>query len=170
MSFDAQFNHELTASSITWANFTMPMSTGGLALVLASTPHQFRGLQTIGKIVFIFDLVAFLSLCSAITFRFFTNKRSLQLSITHPTEGLFLPTLLLASVNILSSTEFYGVPSCGYWLIRTLEVLFWIYAALSFSLALGLYWLLFTAPSQRLTVQSMTPAWLLPALSYVASP
>jgi tellurite resistance protein TehA-like permease len=42
------------------------------------------------------------------------------------------------------------------------RVAFWIYLACVFLLATGQYTFLFTAPPNRLTVQSMTPAWLLP--------
>ena len=33
------------------------MSTGGIGLVLGQTPHRFRGLNTIGDIIVILDLV-----------------------------------------------------------------------------------------------------------------
>lgn len=78
--------------SFTWAWFTFPMSTGGIALLLASTPHRFPGLTTIGKVVFIFDLVIFLALIAAITARFIILPGSLQKSLMHPTEALFVPT------------------------------------------------------------------------------
>lgn len=151
-------------SSLTFANFTLPMSVGGLALLLHSTPHQFDGLQTIGKVVFIIDIVIFVSLCAGITFRFCTRPGSLSLAITHPTESLFFPTVLLALVNVLNCTAAYGLPACGPWLATALRVLFWIYLALALSTTIGQYWLLSTA-QQKLTIQSMTPAWILPALS-----
>ena len=39
----------------TWAWFTLPMATGGLALLLNSgtQPHSFDGLNTIGKVVYL---------------------------------------------------------------------------------------------------------------------
>ncbi|QIW98636.1 hypothetical protein AMS68_004154 [Peltaster fructicola] len=151
-------------SHLTFANFTLPMSTGGLGLLLHSAPYQFRGLETIGKIVFIFDLVIFVALCFGITYRFVSRPGSLRLALTHPTESLFFPTFLLAFVNILNCVTVYGVPSCGIWLVVTLQVLFWIYVAMCLSTVIFQYWYLFTA-GQKLTIQSMTPAWILPALS-----
>lgn len=57
--------------------------------------------------------------------------------------------------------QFYGVPSCGPWLITTIQVLFWIYMALAFISSALQYLQLFTG-SIRLTIQGMTPAWILP--------
>jgi len=135
------------------------MSTGGIALLINSTPHRFPGLTTIGKVVFVFDLVIFLCLVAAITARFIIAPGSLRNSLTHPTETLFFPTAWLALVNVLSCIQVYGVPSCGPWLVVTVRVLFWMYVAGTFIVAVLQYWRLFTAP-QRLTIQSMTPAWI----------
>lgn len=41
----------------TWSWFSCTMSTGAIAVLLASQPFTFTGLETIGKIFFIFDLV-----------------------------------------------------------------------------------------------------------------
>ncbi|KAF2773954.1 hypothetical protein EJ03DRAFT_304597 [Teratosphaeria nubilosa] len=148
---------------VTWANFTFPMSTGGIALLLHTTPHKFHGLYTIGKTVFIFDLVIFLAIVAAITTRFVLGRHNLALqrSLAHPTEGLFFPTSLLALFDVLALVQTYGVPACGPWLIVVMRVLFWIYVAVTFVSAVWQYWYLFTAP-ERLTLHSMTPAWLLP--------
>lgn len=43
-----------------------------------------------------------------------------------------------------------------------MRVLFWIYIAFAFTLAVIQYLYLFSAPAHRLTIQSMTPAWILP--------
>ncbi|KXT14424.1 hypothetical protein AC579_8350 [Pseudocercospora musae] len=146
----------------TWAWFTLPMSTGGIALLLKSTPHRFAGLDTIGKIVYIFDLVVFISLCAAMSARFITNPDTLKKSLVHPTEALFFPTFFLALVNVLGGAQEYGGPSVGGWLEQAMRVLFWVYAALTFIVAVVQYTYLFTAPPNRLTIQSMTPGWILP--------
>lgn len=127
--------------------------------MLNSTPHRFTGLDTIGKVVFLFDLVVFLACAAAITARFIITPGSLQRSLLHPTEALFFPTAWLALVNVLNCIQAYGVPSSGPWLVVVIRVLFWIYVACTFTVAVWQYWHLFTAP-ERLTVQSMTPAWI----------
>ncbi|KAI0438137.1 voltage-dependent anion channel-domain-containing protein [Xylaria telfairii] len=128
----------------TWANFTLPLSTGGLALLLAEQTQgfKFRGLQTIGKFVYILDLVLFTLVASAITYRFVKFPGTLKKSIVHPTEGLFLGTSTLSLASIISGIAIYGIPSCGEWLVVVYRILFWIYFAVTFLIAVGQYVLL----------------------------
>lgn len=155
--------------SSTFAWFTFPMSTGGIALILASTPHRFPGLSTIGKLFYIFDLVIFVTIVSAIVARFCITPASFSKAIAHPTEMLFIPTAFLSLVSIFSGAQIYGAPSCGPWLLVALRVLFWIYVGASFILCVGLMWFLIHSPATRLTLSSMTPAWNLPAFPIMLS-
>ncbi|KAF5658020.1 C4-dicarboxylate transport mae1 [Fusarium circinatum] len=52
----------------TWGNFTCTQSTGGVALMLSKTPYSFRGLHTIGVVVFILNLVVFILFCTAMIY------------------------------------------------------------------------------------------------------
>ena len=151
----------------TWANFTFPMATGGLSLLLspATQPHTFDGLRTVGKVVYIWDLVIFSIICIAITYRFIRWPGTLKSSITHPTESLFVGTSLLSCASIIASMARYGIPVTGDWLVVVYRVLFWIYFAVSFLLAVGQYVLLFTNP--KLKIQDMTPAWDLPIFPFM---
>ncbi|KAI1756308.1 voltage-dependent anion channel-domain-containing protein [Xylaria castorea] len=153
----------------TWANFTLPMATGGLALLLAEQTQGFTfpGLQTIGKFVYILDLVIFTLVASAITYRFIKFPGTLKQSIVHPTEGLFLGTSTLSLASIISGIARYGIPSCGEWLVVVYRILFWIYFATTFLIAVGQYALLFTSP--RLKLADMTPAWDLPVFPFMLS-
>ncbi|KAI9730101.1 MAG: hypothetical protein M1834_006093 [Cirrosporium novae-zelandiae] len=144
----------------TWAWYTLCMSTGGVALLLKQTPHQFNGLETIGTVIFILNLIFFIGISSALIMRFSLDPDALPFSLRHNTEGLFFPTFWLALAVIISGIEAYGVPHCGYWLVVTLRVLFWIYVACTFLVAVFQYYMLFNGSS--LTLQNMTPAWLLP--------
>ena len=67
------------------------MSTGGIALLLAVTPHRFYGLTTIGTIIFVLDVVLFLLLTSIIFTRFYLFPGTFTQSIYHQTESLFIP-------------------------------------------------------------------------------
>ncbi|KAI1425020.1 voltage-dependent anion channel [Xylaria sp. FL1777] len=151
----------------TWANFTLPMSTGGLALLLAEATQgfTFRGLQTIGKFFYVLDLVIFSLVVTAITYRFVKFPGTLKKSIVHPTEGLFLGTSTLSLASIISGIARYGIPSCGPWLIVVYRVLFWIYFAVTFIIAVAQYSLLFTSP--KLKLSDMTPAWNLPVFGFM---
>ncbi|KAI1270613.1 voltage-dependent anion channel [Xylariaceae sp. FL1019] len=153
----------------TWANFTFPMATGGLALLLAEQTQgfTFHGLQTIGKVVYILDIVIFTLVSCAITYRFLKFPGTLTSSVTHPTEGLFLGTSTLSVASIIAGMARYGIPACGPWLIVVYRILFWIYFAITFLLAVGQYSLLFTSP--KLKIQDMTPAWDLPIFPFMLS-
>jgi len=153
----------------TWAWFTLPMATGGLALLLngGTQPHSFDGLNTIGKVVYIFDLVVFVTLCSCMTYRFVRWPKTFLESITHPTESLFLGPLFLSTATIISCMGRYGEPNTGPWLIWVLRILFWLYVALTFILAVSQYALLFTSPKLKLI--DMTPAWDLPIFPFMLS-
>ncbi|KAI2625742.1 voltage-dependent anion channel [Hypoxylon sp. NC1633] len=151
----------------TWANYTLPMSTGGLALLLAEQAFVFPGLQTIGKVVYIFDLILFTLVTAAIIYRFVTFPGTLKASITHPTEALFLGTSTLSLASIIAGIAHYGIPACGPWLVTVYQVLFWIYFLVTFIIAVGQYSLLFTSPLLR--IQDMTPAWDLPIFPFMLS-
>lgn len=153
----------------TWANYTFPMSTGGLALLLAEQTQGFifPGLQTIGKVVYIFDLFIFTLVTAAIIYRFVKFPGTLKASVTHPTEALFLGTSTLSLASIIAGIARYGIPSCGPWLATVYRILFWIYFLITFALAVGQYSLLFTSPLLR--IQDMTPAWDLPIFPFMLS-
>ncbi|MCJ1299125.1 hypothetical protein MMC08_001916 [Hypocenomyce scalaris] len=136
------------------------MSTGGIALLLSVTPHRFRGLTTIGTIVFILDLILFILITVLIATRFILHPGAFIRSWHHPTESLFIPTFWLTVATLVSNMQQYGVPSSGPWLLVALRVLFWTYTACTFLSAILQYHLLFTGKPH--TIQSMTPAWLLP--------
>ncbi|KAF2093363.1 hypothetical protein NA57DRAFT_48323 [Rhizodiscina lignyota] len=145
------------------------MATGGLALLLNpdTQPHSFDGLEVIGKIVYIFDLVIFSLITAAITYRFIRYPGRLKSSLTHPTESLFFATSHLALASIIGCIGRYGVPAAGEWLVVVYRVLFWIYFAITFCNSVGQYVLLFTSP--RLKIQDMTPAWDLPIFPVMLS-
>lgn len=138
------------------------MATGGIATLLSEQPHTFKGLQTIGKIIYIFDLCLFVTFTAAIITRFRMHRGTFRKAMAHPTESLFIPTFFLSIVNIFNGAQAYGIPAAGVWLNTTLRVCFWTYLACAILLAVGQYLQLFSAPSEQLTIQSMTPSWLLP--------
>ncbi|KAL1301546.1 hypothetical protein AAFC00_005785 [Neodothiora populina] len=144
----------------TWAWFTLTMSTGGFSLLLSVQPHKFRKLMTLGTIVYIFDLVLFVSLCTAMITRFILYPSSLRRSLTYPNESLFFPTFWLSFPTIIGGMQNYGGDKVGDWLPVVLRVLYWIYCACTTLVAILQYWYLFTA--KQLTVQAMAPSWILP--------
>jgi C4-dicarboxylate transporter/malic acid transport protein len=143
------------------------MSTSGVALVLALTPHRFPGLEIIGLVIFIADLVFFSFTTIAIVLRFVLHRRTFRKALTHPTEALFIPTFFLSVAAILSSSDEYGdIFLHGRaldGLHRFTGAVFWAYLAVTFAVSVFQYHLLFTVKEERrLTVNSMTPTWILP--------
>lgn len=141
------------------------MSTGGIALLLDGTPHKFAGLDVIGTVVFIFNIVLFLIFTTCIAARFIMNPIKFRHSLIHPNEGFFVGCWFLSIVTIISGIEVYGVPHCGPWLVVVVRVVFWIYAACSILFSTLSYYLLMTRTSSHLKLETMTPTWLLPVFA-----
>lgn len=175
----------------TWANYTLTMSTGGISLLISEStqPNTFYGQQTIGKVLYIFDLVLFTLITCALITRFIKYKGTFLASLAHPTEGLFCRSSLgvtnasaytdtnhkstiaacffLSLSSIIGSIVRYGIPNCGYWLVVVYRILFWIYFAATLIYAVGMYLVLFTSP--KLKIDDMTPAWDLPIFPFMLS-
>jgi C4-dicarboxylate transporter/malic acid transport protein len=145
---------------ITWAWYTLTMSSGGIALLLHGTPHQFGALPAIGKAFYILDLVFFVTLTVLISLRFAADPPALMESLAHPTEGLFFPCFFISLSSILSCAAAYGVPACGPWLVDALWGVFWAYLAVTMLSAVVQFSVLFNGG--HMPVHSMTPAWVLP--------
>ncbi|KAK4159511.1 voltage-dependent anion channel-domain-containing protein [Cladorrhinum sp. PSN259] len=151
----------------TFAWYTVTMSTSGIAMILALTPHRFPGLSTIGLIIFLLDLVFFVFITVAIILRFTLYQHTLRRAFTRPHEALFISTFWLSVAAILSNIDEYGriflTPQRYSGLAGFMRVAFWVYLAITFTFSVGQYHLLFTVKEERrLTVSAMTPAWILP--------
>lgn len=151
----------------TFAWYTVTMSTGGIALALGLTPHRFRGLDTIGLVVFIFDVVCIVAITTCLLLRFLLYNNTFRKTLTRPKEALFVSTFFLSIAALLSNAELYGSlflsEQAQEGLAVFLRVTYWIYVAVTFLMSILQYQLLFSVKEQRrLTVNSMTPAWILP--------
>ncbi len=144
----------------TWAWFSTNMATGSLAVVLYQTPHKFHGLLTIGKVVFLTDLVLFCVFCVMMAIRFTLVPKALPKSLHHPTESFYFGTFWVSIALILVNISQYASPYCGPWLVKALEVCFWCYVAAILLVAVFQYYVLFVTES--LLIHAMMPAWTLP--------
>ncbi|KAL8674128.1 MAG: hypothetical protein Q9168_001465 [Polycauliona sp. 1 TL-2023] len=144
----------------TWTFFTLTMATGGIANVLYAVPFRFRGLDTIGVIFFLLNMVLFVINVSMISLRFYTFPETFQASYMHPSERLFLPASVVSLSTILINVSQYGLSQAGPWLARAVTVLFWIDAALAVLSSSGIYLLMWSTAS--FTVETMTPIWIFP--------
>lgn len=114
-----------------WSWFTCTQSTGGVAIVLSESPKQFQGLQTIGKVIFIFNIVLYLSFILLIALRWITNPRTFKLCFTEGPECAFYGSFWLSFATMIICMERFGKPNVGEWLVVAIRVLFWIYAAMT---------------------------------------
>jgi tellurite resistance protein TehA-like permease len=74
------------------SRFTCTMSTESIAVVIFQQPSTFAGLQKIGKIFFILDLVFFIGFTMLISIRFVNQPSALKHSLHHPQEIFFFGT------------------------------------------------------------------------------
>ncbi|PYI19133.1 putative C4-dicarboxylate transporter/malic acid transport protein [Aspergillus violaceofuscus CBS 115571] len=175
------YQHELKASKyssstnvslrdrlrhFTWAWYTLTMSTGGLALLLASQPYSFGGLQQIGLAVYIINLAFFALLCSLMATRFILHGNFLD-SLRHDREGLFFPTFWLSIATIITGLYRYFGDTTQPAFIYALEVLFWLYCAFTLMTAIIQYSFVFAA--HHYPLQTMMPSWILPAFPIMLS-
>ncbi|KAK5188846.1 hypothetical protein LTS03_011618 [Exophiala xenobiotica] len=145
----------------TWAWFSTTMGTGSLANVVFQTPYKFSGLVTIGKVIFIIDLVLFVCFTALISRRFIIVHGSFRHSFLHYGEAWFVGTFWVSISLILQGADSYGHYSgCGPWLQTAMKVSFWIYCSFTLLFAIFQYDLLFV--TQRIAITGMTPAWILP--------
>jgi C4-dicarboxylate transporter/malic acid transport protein len=144
----------------TWPWFACTMSTGALSVVLGNTPNQFTGLQTIGKIFFILGLVLFIAFTAIIAIRFILVPQKFLASLHHPVESLFFGSFWVTVSLLLNCIVLYGIPSTGPWLVKTVEILFWMYCATVLIVGVLQYYILFQL--ERLKVNNAMPAWIFP--------
>ncbi|KAJ5664731.1 hypothetical protein N7462_011544 [Penicillium macrosclerotiorum] len=150
----------------TWAWYTLTMSTGGLALLIINQPNKFNGIYEIGLAVYVINLVLFALVCSLMAARFIIHGGFVQ-SLTHDREGLFFPTLWLTIATMITGLEKYFGDDPAPAFSTTLEVLFWVYCACTFAVAVIQYSFLFSSITYRL--QTMMPSWILPAFPIMLS-
>ncbi|KAL4781128.1 voltage-dependent anion channel [Aspergillus varians] len=130
---------------VAWSWYSMSMATGGIAVLLYNTPHQFPGLNTIGKIFYIFNLVLFFAISFCLAVRFLSRSSALTESFQDPDETHFVATCPLALATIIIGASSYGTEACGPWLPVALRVVFWIYVAVAMLQAIVHNWYLYHA-------------------------
>jgi hypothetical protein len=95
-----------------------------------------------------------------ISLRFYWYPSTFKASFTHPTESLFVPASVVSCGTVLTNiTEFaVGNGRSGYWLERTMIVLFWVYCGMALSFTCGIYLIMWS--TQTYTISRMTPGML----------
>ncbi|KAK4497892.1 hypothetical protein PRZ48_010547 [Zasmidium cellare] len=117
---------------MSWSWFTCPQSTGGIAVLLSECPKQFHGLETIGKIIFIFNIVLYLTFTAFMITRWVKDPRKIRECFTKAPECYFFGSFWLTFATMIINTQRYGVPHTAPWLIVVVRIFFWFYVANSF--------------------------------------
>ncbi|KAF5669307.1 C4-dicarboxylate transporter [Fusarium denticulatum] len=152
---------------ITWSWFPCTMSTGGLANLLNEQPYTFTGLETIGKIFFILNIILFLTFTALITARFAMKPRAFSTSLHHPSESFFFGAFWVSIALILTGAQSYGGPETGAWFTTAMRVVFWIYYACEMVVAVTQYHIIFE--TERLDISEALPGWILPAYPFLVT-
>jgi C4-dicarboxylate transporter/malic acid transport protein len=144
----------------TMAWWTLIMSTGGLSLLIFAQPYQFAGLKDIGLAVYILTLILFAIVFTAMIARYMMFTGTFRSSITHAREGLFFPTFFLSIATIITSSYRYVVSEGNVGENLGIRVAFWVYLAVTLTLAIGQYAYVFR--THHMDVKTMMPTWILP--------
>ena len=108
-----------------WSWFTCTQSTGGIAIVISECPKTFTGQQTIGTIVFVFNIVLYLLFTTFMILRWTGNKAKIKECFTKAPECYFFGSFWLSAATMIINMQRYAVPHTGEWMIVTIRVLFW---------------------------------------------
>jgi len=90
-----------------WSWFTCTQSTGGIAVLLSECPHQFRGLQTIGIVIYLLNLVLLAPIAVQLV-------HLLIADLYWMTAVLFGATALAGEQQTLGNDESVDRPVAGY--------------------------------------------------------
>lgn len=144
-----------------WTWFTLTMATGGIANVIHSIPYRSQWLAGIGLAFFFLNLVLFALNTILLLMRFYLRPGSFTDAFTDQMESLFISASIVSTATIFITICQYGIPKAGPWLLRVMEIIFWIYAGLSTVISAGLYLTLWS--TQVFPIHMMTPVWVFPA-------
>ncbi|CAI6340368.1 unnamed protein product [Periconia digitata] len=147
----------------TWTWFAMTMATGGIANVFYTVPYRFPGIYALGCLFFILNMVLFVFNVTMISLRFYWFPKTFKASFLHPTESLFIPAAVISFGTILINMSQYGVGKSGFWLEKTMCILYWIDCGLAICFSITIYLIVWS--TQTFTISQMTPVWIFPAYS-----
>jgi C4-dicarboxylate transporter/malic acid transport protein len=147
--------------------FSINMGTGILSILLQTAPHQFYGEKYIGIALYFINIALFLLFLTFTICRNIMFPWVIKLLLRHPTQCMFIGTLPMGLATIVNATVLIVVPAYGDWAKMLSFVLWWIDVALTAVSVTAIPMLMFEA--HKLTLQSMTAAWLLPIVPAVVA-
>jgi tellurite resistance protein TehA-like permease len=150
------------------------MGTGGVAILIGGCPFKFRGQRELGTTFFFIDLILFLINVAGVTSRAIYHPRVFRRSFFDHEDGIYVPCFALAwatlfvcecfaTEKMLPTEPFpcrpgtidYAVPYVGKWLVRILEVVWFLYLAVSLVIAMVME---YTVRGRLRALSAITPA------------
>ena len=144
----------------TWSWFACTMATGGVGLIIGSFPFRFYGLNTIGKIVYILQIVLLTLFGSCMLFRFIKYPSTIKDSWNHHLEKLFIATCLLSLSTFIDMLAIYAYADTGEWMVWVIRILYYIFVAVAFIYCVSAFFTIFN--NHVYTIETASPAWILP--------
>ncbi|KAJ9091037.1 hypothetical protein QFC19_009274 [Naganishia cerealis] len=139
----------------TWNCFTVNMGTGGVAILIDGCPFRFRGQRELGTMFFFIDLIVFLINVAGVTSRAIYHPRVFRRSFYDHEDGIYVPCFALAWATLFICIIVYAIPYAGPWLVRVMEVIWFVYLAVSLVIALVME---YTVRGRLRALSEITPA------------
>ncbi|BDA50428.1 Sulfite efflux pump SSU1 [Coccomyxa sp. Obi] len=147
--------------------FAVCMGTGIVAILLHTSPRQFKGLEYISTVFYLLNIVLFVLFLVLSIARYTLYPWVLVRMLKHPGICMFLGTLPMALCTIINGTVLIVVPAFGQWAVYLVQVLWWLDVALTFLSSFVIPMLMFHI--HQLALETMTAAWLLPLVPTVVA-
>lgn len=147
--------------------FSVNMGTGISSILLHQLPFQFRGLGIISNVIFGLNVLLFLLFCAISIARYTVWPTMGPTMLFHPTQSLFLGTFAMGFATIVNMCALSASPAWGPQFAIFTWVLWWIDAAFSIVICIGLPFLQFTRHEQ--TLDKVTGVWFLPVVSTIVA-
>ncbi|GAA5991338.1 hypothetical protein JCM10908_003264 [Rhodotorula pacifica] len=148
--------------------FSVTMGTGIVNTLLFDLPWKSTHptFRAIGCVFLVGDMILFAAFTFLTLLRYYLSPRIFVAMLHHETHSLFLGTIPMGLITIVS-----GIASTGEeYGLKTLDaslVLFWISVALSCLTAFGVPFIMFT--QHKHAAETMTAAWLLPIVPLITA-
>lgn len=154
------------ADSRRW--FSVNMGTGITSIILFNLPYgQSDALHIVATIVFVLNIVLFLTFLVATVTRYAVWPRVWGLMINHPVQSLFWGTFAMGFATIVDGVALIAVPAFGQRFVSLAWALWWIDSAISMVVAFGIPYVMFTRHVQETAL--VTGVWLLPVVAPIVA-
>ncbi|ORY27077.1 voltage-dependent anion channel-domain-containing protein [Naematelia encephala] len=145
--------------------FSINMGTGITSILLYNLPYNAEWLRRLGIVVFVLNIVLFVSLVLGNVFRY-VRWRGLFGTVTrHEVSSMFWGCLPMGFITIVNMIAFVCVPAWGWRWAQLALGLWWIDAIMSIGINLGMIFMMFTR--QTHSAQTFSAVWLLPIVTSV---